>query len=411
MPTKRHGRVKHMLREGRAKVVQRTPFTIQLTYDSETYTQPITLGVDAGSKVVGISAATEDEELYCSEVVLRNDIVGLLADRRMYRRNRRSRKTRYRAPRFRNRKKDKGWLAPSIQRKIESHLRFVRDAHRILPITKIIVEVAAFDIQKIKNPDIIGTDYQQGEQQDFWNVREYVLFRDGHKCRGKQGCKEKILNVHHIESRKTGGDAPNNLITLCETCHKEYHNGRLKLNLKRGQSFRDAAFMGIMRWAFYNTLKELYPDVRMTYGYITKNTRIRSGLPKSHSVDALCITGNVEAKRAETTYSQKFVRKNNRCLHKANPSKGGIRKANRAPFIVKGLRLFDKVLYDGQECFVLGRRTSGYFDLRLLDGTKQSASASVKKLKLLEYSNTLLTERRTHIPPQLIEAVEECAIL
>jgi N6-L-threonylcarbamoyladenine synthase len=147
--------------------------------------------------------------------------------------------------------------------------------HKILPITKIIVEVASFDIQKIKNPNIQGVEYQQGNQLDFWNIREYVLFRDGHKCQHCKGkSKDKILNVHHIESRKIGGDAPNNLITLCKICHDKFHNGEIKLNLKRDKLFKDAAFMGIMRWAFYNKLRELYFNVKMIYGYITKNTRI-----------------------------------------------------------------------------------------------------------------------------------------
>lgn len=162
-----------------------------------------------------------------------------------------------------------------MENKIQTHISIVQKVHKILPITKIIVETASFDIQKIKNPDIEGIEYQQGEQLKFWNVREYVLFRDGHKCQGKKGCKNKILNVHHIESRKTGGDSPNNLITLCKDCHNDYHSGKLKLDLKRGQNFRDATFMGVMRWTFYNKLKEIYSNVNMTYGYITKNTRIK----------------------------------------------------------------------------------------------------------------------------------------
>ena len=124
-------------------------------------------------------------------------------------------------------------------------------------------------IQKIKNPQISGTEYQQGEQLDFWNVREYVLFRDGHICQCCKGkSKDVILNVHHIESRKTGGDAPNNLITLCETCHKKYHAGEIELpkTIMRGMKFQDTVFMGIMRWACYNELKTRYPNVSMTLG-------------------------------------------------------------------------------------------------------------------------------------------------
>ena len=123
MPTDRHGKVRHLLKDGQAKVVKRCPFTIQLLYDSSCYTQPISLGIDAGSKVIGISATTEIKELYASEVELRNDIVDLISSKRELRRSRRNRKTRYRKPRFDNRKnKKEGWLAPSIQHKIGTHL-------------------------------------------------------------------------------------------------------------------------------------------------------------------------------------------------------------------------------------------------------------------------------------------------
>ena len=399
MPCK-EAKARKLLRDNKAKVIKRTPFTIQLLFVCENITQPITLGIDAGSKKIGISATTETKELYASEVTLRNDIVDNLASRRQFRRTRRNRKTRYRKARFMNRKKSEGWLAHSIRQKIETHLKVVSDVHKILPISKIIVETASFDIQKIKNPEIQGEQYQQGEQLDFWNVREYVLFRDNHVCQHCKGkTKDKILNVHHIESRKIGGDAPNNLITLCETCHKKHHAGQIELKVKRGASFKAAAFMGIMRWGFYDKLREIYPDVSMTYGYITKNTRIRNELEKSHVVDARCVSGNPQAEPLPNFYLQKSVRKRNRQLHKATIAKGGKRKSNQAPKYVHGFQLFDKVLFENQECFVFGRRSSGYFDLRLLDGSKVHASANYKKLKVLEKTKTLLIERRRAIPP------------
>jgi len=212
---------------------------------------------------------------------------------------------------------------------------------------------------------------------------------------GRNGVADvkSLYNIGDVD--KTGGSAPNNLITLCETCHNKHHKGEIKLKAKRGASLKDAAFMGIMRWAFYEKLKELYPSVSLTYGYITKNTRISNDLEKSHRVDARCISGNVNAKPIQTWYNQKHVRKNNRSLYKANQLKGGKRKANKAPYTVHGFRLFDKVLYAGTECFVFGRRSSGYFDLRLLDGSSVHKSASHKKLRLLEMGSTLLTERRS----------------
>ena len=402
MPTCRHGKVRRMLKSGMAKVVKRCPFTIQLQYESTIHTQEINLGIDAGSKTIGVSATTEKKVLYESEVILRNDIVGLLSGRRALRSSRRNRKTRYRKPRFDNRKKPDGWLAPSIRQKIETHVTVVGNVIKILPVTKIIVETASFDIQKIKNPEIEGEGYQHGEQLNFWNVREYVLFRDGHTCQCCKGkSKDSILNVHHIESRKTGGNAPNNLITLCETCHKAYNKGIITLpkEIYRGMRFRDAAFMGVMRWAFYDRLKELYNplgvEVINTYGYITKNTRIEYGLPKEHYVDARCISGNPAAKHLGHYYFQKKVRCHNRQIHKNTILKCGTRKRNQAAYLVKGFRLFDKVKYQDQEYFIFGRRTRGSFDIRTLDGTKvNKGSISCKKLQLVEKSKHYLTEQR-----------------
>ena len=167
MPCK-EAKARKLLKNNRATVVQRTPFTIRLTFECEDQTQPITLGVDAGSKHIGLSATTEKKELYAAEVELRSDIVNLLATRRQNRRTRRNR-LRYRPAKFDNRvrSKNKGWLAPSVEQKIQSHLKVIDDIHKILPISKIIVEVASFDIQKIKSPDISGKSTRKGSNLAF----------------------------------------------------------------------------------------------------------------------------------------------------------------------------------------------------------------------------------------------------
>lgn len=398
MPTGNYAKVRILLKNKKAKIIKRCPFTIQLVYDSTNYTQDITLGVDAGSKHIGLSATTKDKVLFESDVELRNDIVDLLSTRRQNRRTRRNHKTRYRKPRFNNRRRKNGWLAPSIQNKVDTHLTVIGRVHEILPITKIIVEVASFDIQKIKNPIISGTEYQQGEQLNFWNVREYVLFRDDHTCQCCKGkSKDKILNVHHIESRQTGGNAPNNLITLCKTCHTGFHKGTVKLPkiIKRGMSFRDATFMGIMRWKFYNKLKETYPNVNLTYGYITKNTCIENGLSKDHYIDARCISGNPLAVSDGTVYYQKKIRCHNRQIHKNTILKGGIRKRNQADYEIKGFRLFDTIKYKGNTYIIFGRRNSGFFDIRKLDGIKvNNGSVSCKKMQLIHPNSNYLIEIR-----------------
>ena len=395
-------KARKLLRAGKATVVKHEPFTIRLKFGSSGYKQPITLGIDAGSKHIGASASTEKQELYASETILRSadgkaNIVSLLSKRRELRRGRRNRKTRYRKTRFQNRvhRRKKGWLAPSVENKIHAHLKLVEDIRKILPISQLVVEVASFDIQKIKNPDISGVEYQQGEQLGFWNVREYILHRDEHVCqccKGKSG--DKILNVHHIESRKTGGDAPSNLITLCETCHHRYHQGKIELpkTIKRGMSFRDATFMGIMRWAFYNRLKALYGNVRLTYGYITKNTRIENGLQKTHTNDAFCIARNMQAKRLGYEFLRKQVRRHNRKLHREVPTKGGVRRRSQADHVVRGFCLNDTVLAQGKRWFIRGMRTKGSFVLNRFDGEKLEIVPS--KIHFLWHNNSYLVERR-----------------
>lgn len=384
MPTTRHGKVRRLLKANKATVVNLCPFTIQLTYKSTDHKQPVTLGIDAGAKHIGFSATTEKEELFACETILRTDIVDLLSTRSQNRRTRRSR-LRYRKPKFNNRvfSKKKGLVAPSVKQRIDSHLNEVNEIHKILPITKIVIEAAQFDTHKMKNPNISGIDYQNGEQLGFWNVREYVLFRDGHKCSYCKGkSKDLILNIHHIESRKTGGDSPSNLITLCETCHKEYHKGNIDLKVRRGKSLCGAAIMGIMKWRLYDELKSRYSNVSMTFGYITKYNRIKYGIEKSHTSDAFVISKNFNAKRIEYQYLKRLVRRHNRQIHKMKILKGGKKKNNQAPFEVFGFRLFDKVLYNNEINFIYGRIKSGNFNIRDFNG-ENPKDVSYKKLKLI----------------------------
>ena len=403
-----------LLKQNKAIVIKRTPFTIRLLYGSSGYKQPVTLGIDAGSKHIGLSACTENRELYAEDLQPRNDVVKNLSDRRQYRRSRRNRKTRYRAPRFENRvhSKHKGWLAPSVEVKIQEHVTAIKRVCSRIPISKIIVETAEFDTQLLKAMELglplpAGTDYQEGEILGQYNARQYVLFRDSYTC---QCCgvhptekKEVKLHVHHIESRKTGGNAPGNLITLCERCHKLLHEGKITLPGKRlHRPMRDAAFMGIMRKTLLARLRnELSVPVYETHGYITKYLREKHGIEKSHTNDARCIAGYPLASPCADIFCTKAVRHHNRQIHKATILKGGIRKRNQLPYLVHGFRLWDKVLCNGKEGFITGRRTSGFFAVKKLDGTVLSVGISYKKLKLLEKGTNYITERRTAIPLRL----------
>ena len=400
MPTRKIGKVRHLLKSKKAKIVSRCPFTIQLLYETKSYTQEINLGIDSGSKTIGVSATTEKKVLFEAEVTLRNDIVDLLSSKRQFRRSRRSRKLKYRASKFNNRthSKHKGWFAPSIENKIGTHITVINKIYKLLPVTNLYVEVAAFDTQLLKAldqglPIPEGTDYQEGEMLGF-NTREYILFRDRYKCRcckGKSG--DKILQTHHIESRKTGGDAPNNLITLCKTCHQGYHNGTVVLpkTITRGNRYNDAVFMGVMRWELYNRLRRVYPEVKLTYGYITKNLRITNHLEKTHYIDARCISKNPSAIPSDNIYLIKKVRNHNRQIHKLTIQKGGVRKMNQAPYEVKGFRLFDKVLCQNKEWYINGRRIKGAFVLKNLKN--ETLEISPSKIRLINYQKSYLIER------------------
>ena len=400
MPTENHRSVRLLLKEGKATVVGRNPFTIQLNIGTHEYRQPISLGVDPGYKQMGLSATTETKELYMSETELRTDVVKNLSDRSKLRRGRRQRKTRYRKPRFKNRKRKSGWQPPSVEQKINTQLQEIFKVASILPIADVTIECAAFDPHKLKDPYVEGVGYQQGDMYGYQNRIAYLSVREANTCQycGKEGTeKGNGWRLHHIWGKEY--DKPEDWALLHAKCHRGPEGIHAKheekvLQEKKPKSYKAATFMNIMRWGLYDKLKENFPSVSFTYGYITSVTRKINDLEKTHGVDARCISGNPTAEPAAHWYQQTAKRRHNRQTHKTNPSKGGKRKLNQSAKYVKGYQLFDKVNYNGQECFIFGRRTSGSFDVRKLDGTKISASISCKKLKLLEKRKTILTERR-----------------
>ena len=303
-----------LLKQNKAKVVSIKPFTIQLLYATGETKQPVTLGIDSGYSHIGFSAVTEKKEVMSGEANLLQGVSKRLKERRAYRKSRRNRK-RHRKPRFDNRKRNDGWLAPSIQHKLDSHIRFIKYLQSIMPVTKTVVEVANFDIQKIKNPDIEGKDYQQGEQLGFWNLREYIFHRDNYTCQNPN-CKPKTnkLQVHHVGYWKDDmSDRPTNLAALCVNCH-------VPANHKKGNflygwepklnSFKTETFMSMVRWRLVNIL-----NCQHIYGYITKGCRIDLGLGKSHLNDAFVIAGGTTEQRA-TPLDFKQIRRNNRSLEK-----------------------------------------------------------------------------------------------
>lgn len=319
MPTS-PGKARMLLKRGKAKVVQRDPFTIQLEYPTGENKQHIKLGLDPGYKNVGFSTTTEKRELISGEVILRNDVSEKITEKKMYRTNRRGRIPAYREPGFENRYVPKGWLAPSIQHKLDTYVRLVEKFDKILPITGITIETSPFDMQKMMNSEISGIEYQQGELQGY-EVKEYLLEKWGRKC---AYCK--IENVpfeaeHIIPTSRGGTNRVSNLTIACHECNQKKGNltaaefGHPEVQIMAKKSLKSAAFMNVVRSRLVDNIKENFPQYQCnsTYGYITKYNRIRLGLDKTHANDAFVIASGVEQIRSKP-YSVEQIRRNNRSL-------------------------------------------------------------------------------------------------
>ena len=368
MPTSRFGKVRRLLKNKKAKVIRRCPFTIKLLYEPESLVvQEVVLGQDTGSKHVGTACIANNKVLYQSQVQLRTNIKSKMDSRRQSRRFRRNRKTRYRKPRFLNRanstKKDR--LPPSVRHKVQAHIDEIEFCKKILPISKIVLEVSQFDTALMKNPALISEKvkhwgYQQGFDYGYASRREAVLHRDNYTC---QCCGKKHvrLEVHHIIFKSMGGtDDERNLITLCEKCHKAVHDGILILTKKLKKSnLKYATQMSIVR----SQLLKVYPDAIETFGFVTKENRNNLNLQKGHFIDACVIaSGGTEFKQLNWLFKKRRIAKQNRQLCK------GIRGEKKLPTgKILGFKRFDKVKYLKEVCFVKGRRNSGGFVLMDID--------------------------------------------
>ena len=387
-------KAKHLLKAGKAKVIKRTPFTIKLLWDCEENTQEVVAGMDTGSKTIGCAAIANGKVVYQSEVQIRQDVSKKMEQRRMYRRNRRSRKTRYRKARWQNRAsmRKKGRLAPSIKSKVDSHLREKKFVESVLPVTLWKVETASFDIHKISNPDVKRWDYQKGNQKDFYNVKAYVLHRDGyqcHKCKTKKG----KMHVHHVVFRSNGGtDSPENLIVLCSDCHDKLHKGEFEIKGIRSKT-KHATEVGIVK----SQLEKQFGDFEETFGYQTKFNREQIlKLPKTHYNDAVaicCEEGEI-IDISSTVYFKKHVSEGD--YQQTNGSRSEKRIPTGKLF---GLRKFDYIQHPLGFGFVKGKRSTGFFAISDLEGKVINPSVNVKKncTRLTARTTTLIERRGTFL--------------
>lgn len=296
-----YAKSKRMVKTGKAKVIKRFPLTIQLNFECKNQVQDISLGIDSGYENIGFSAITETKELICGTLKLDRRTSERLTEKRMYRRGRRS-KLWYRKPRFLNRSKPEGWLPPSSQRRYNTHLDLIDRLKKILPVSKIIVEVANFDIQKIMNTNIKGKKYQQVSLYGYQNMRSFLMSREHGKCQlcGKD-FKGQPSHIHHHRQRsESGSDRPENLAILHKTCHEKLH--KKGLEFPKPKSYKTNTFMSIIHKRFWKDI----PGLQITYGYETFVNRNKLGLEKSHSTDAFVIAGgSVQERCQERNVEQK----------------------------------------------------------------------------------------------------------
>jgi hypothetical protein len=368
-----------LLKQGKAKCIKRTPFTIKLLYQTIDHTQELTLGVDTGSSKIGSSVVDENNEvIYLSEVEIRNDITDKMTQRTKYRRNRRNRKTRYRKARWLDRKNSikQDRFSPTMVSKINSHMKEINFVESILPITKVMIETATFDTHALKNPAVLYNKwlYQKGVNYGFANTKAYVLDRDKYTCQYCKGkTKDSRLHVHHIIFRRNGGsDERENLIVLCKTCHDRLHDGEiaLKKNGKIKGQLKHATQMNSIR----TQLLKLLPEAEETFGFITKEHRQMMDLPKEHYYDAVAIAclNNIQQ---EGLISVNFKTTDivlKKCVADGDYQQTkGVRSEQRIPTgKIHGFRKFDKVRYLGEEYFIKGRMSTGYAILMDVKGIK-----------------------------------------
>ena len=448
MPCK-PAKARHLLRDGKAKVVKRKPFTIQLLWDCEKNVQEIRCGIDKGCKVTGIACVGKKvkakptlfgEILFSASIKHRNPValqqkdgcktfVEVRAERR---RSRRHRHRWHRKPRFNNRASSKrsGRLPPTIKMNVMEVVRVVRKIP--LPISHIIVEDVQVDVRKLSDPNVRGSEYQQSNRLDE-NLRIACLMRDNFTCQ-KCGKKNIELQAHHIVwTTKGGKDSIYNLITLCEDCHDKVHDtGKSgKIKLKAGKvatgmdGFSDKIAQRTMqgKTLMYSLLEEV-ASLSTCYGYQTAAFRKALDLPKEHWIDAVCIaclqTGEIVPLNNSNHYSIWFRAKQSRRIFNTQPKKGGkikqwqkykglasngencilVDKRNRDFVLPSGYILYKKgdiidivgevsATSPTEIASINGKGTGFYYWRYQSDGSRKYASISHKKVKLVEHAKTI----------------------
>jgi len=401
-------RARELLSKGKAVVHKLYPFTIRLKIAGG-ITEPLRLKIDPGSKITGLAIVRDSDgyilwaaELHHKQFKVRNkdgNMVTVLHRRAALRRNRRSRKTRYRPARFDNRTRPKGWLPPTLRARADCVINWIDKLMRLCPITAISIEAVRFDTQKLQNPEIAGVEYQQGTLFGY-EVKEYLLAKYGHDCQychGKR--KDPVLEIDHIIPKSRGGsNRVSNLTLACHTCNDDKGNrtaeeyGHPKVQSAAQKPLKDAAAVNSTRWYIYSRAKALTTNLEMGTGGRTKFNRVSQNLPKTHCLDAACVGKSTPV--LKNTYIRpliiKTVGRGNRQMARVN--RYGFPKGHRQrKKLHYGFQTGDAVKavvpkgkYKGSYTGVVAVRASGYFDIKDVDGSKLAQGISHKHITLIQ---------------------------
>lgn len=383
---------RRLLNAGKAAVFRRYPFTIILKKEVTATPEPLTLKIDPGSKVTGFALLQNDQVLFGAELTHRGQSIKTnLETRRGIRRSRRHRHTRYRQPRFLNRVRPKGWLAPSLQHRVDTTLTWVNRLRRVAPIGEIVQELVRFDLQQLENPEISGIEYQQGTLLGC-EVREYLLNKWDRKC-AYCGAENVPLQVEHIHPRSKGGtNRISNLALACEPCNQKKGTQEIaqflsqkpdllsRILAQAKRPLKDAAAVNSTRWALFNALKQTGLPVSVGSGGLTKFNRTRLNLPKQHWLDAACV-GHVETLRVMVNQPLQIASKGWGSRQMVQTDKYGFpRRGYKAKRKVSGWNTGDIVsVAAGKYAGLAGKRLKtvrfkGDFDIRLDSDTVISVS-------------------------------------
>ncbi len=333
-------RARQLLKSGKAAVFRRYPFTIILKDREDGEKQPMQVKLDPGSKTTGIAIVAQFKcGLYCiwaGELTHRGHAISdALLSRRQLRRGRRTRNLRYRQARFDNRKRPKGWLAPSLMSRVYNIETWVTRLMRYTPVTHLAMELVKFDTQAMANPEIRGVEYQQGELWGY-EVREYVLEKFGRKC-VYCGAKDVPLEIEHIIPKSRGGsNRVSNLTLACQSCNQKKGNqtagefGHPYVQKLAKAPLKDASAINATRWKLYEMLQNFCLPIELGTGGRTKYNRAIQNYPKTHWLDAVCVGENGQVVFVSPNHQPltiKAVGRGNRQMTK--PDKYGFPRATR----------------------------------------------------------------------------------